>query len=100
MERHTFLEAMLAGIISSVIGIGEFLLTVGLPLCLGYFIGAELLKRQSITSGWGIVICAVFLWVFSYIGSGTIGSSIGFIAWGMVIVFGVDKFGEMGVPSR
>lgn len=94
---ETLVNAMIQNIIAFLIGLGEFLLEVGLPLYLGYLAGNKLLERQYITSGWGIALCIIFLILFSYVGSGLTGIFIGLIAWGIIGAFAIDKWNDAGL---
>lgn len=90
-------DVMVNGLISFVIGVVEFLLLVILPIYLGYLAGVRLLEERHITSGWGIILCVIFLYIFSNFDFGYIGLFIGFIVWGILGTFTIDKWNDSGI---
>ncbi len=91
------LKAALINFISFIVAIGEFLIIVTLPLGLGYLFAKWLMENNHLTSGWGLVICVIFLILFSYTSLGLVGIFIGLIAWGMIGAFGIDKVNDSGM---
>lgn len=91
------LKAALINFISFLVAIGEFLIIVILPLGLGYLFAKWLMENNHLTSGWGLVICVIFLILFSYTSLGLVGIFIGLIAWGMIGAFGIDKVNDSGM---